>query len=186
MQGVIVAIMFANFGLRRLVSSTGRTSHGRSFSSRAVICKFGGTSVATVASITEILGLLNLDKDRRYVIVSAPGKRFDDDVKVTDLLYESHALAAGPGVQGYASFFDENIGDRFRQLAGELAPTSDGKDLDAALEAAKAKIFDLASAVRFAPVVVPLNMLHPRGARDTAPVMLYLKGPCCASLGRTC
>lgn len=51
------------------------------------VAKFGGSSVADAIQIGKIKDIVCADQDRRYVVVSAPGKRFDDDSKVTDLLY---------------------------------------------------------------------------------------------------
>ncbi|MGV3243865.1 aspartate kinase [Staphylococcus sp. 11261D007BR] len=50
------------------------------------VSKFGGSSVATAAQIKKVLNIVNSDEDRAIVIVSAPGKRYDNDVKTTDLL----------------------------------------------------------------------------------------------------
>lgn len=52
------------------------------------VAKFGGTSVASAEQIKKIAKIIADDKDRKIVVVSAPGKRFDDDTKVTDLLIE--------------------------------------------------------------------------------------------------
>ena len=52
------------------------------------VCKFGGSSVADGSQITKICDIVMADPERRIVVVSAPGKRFKDDVKVTDLLIE--------------------------------------------------------------------------------------------------
>jgi aspartate kinase len=83
------------------------------------------------------------------VVVSAPGKRSADDTKVTDLLYHSHELALTGGSAAYTRFFDEMIGDRYRAIAdgvgGGERPGPEG-GLSSDLEAAKAKIFDLATA----------------------------------------
>ena len=51
------------------------------------VVKFGGSSVADGIQITKIGDIIKADPERRYVIVSAPGKRFDGDNKITDLLY---------------------------------------------------------------------------------------------------
>jgi len=51
------------------------------------VAKFGGTSVADAIQIDKIKHIIESDTDRRYVVVSAPGKRFDSDNKITDLLY---------------------------------------------------------------------------------------------------
>ena len=51
------------------------------------IAKFGGSSVADALQIGKIKNIIENDPDIHYVVVSAPGKRFSDDSKVTDLLY---------------------------------------------------------------------------------------------------
>ena len=51
------------------------------------VVKFGGTSMASADSINQVADIVNQDKERAYVIVSAPGKRFKEDIKVTDMLY---------------------------------------------------------------------------------------------------
>ena len=58
------------------------------------VCKFGGTSMAEGNIIRSVAKIVNSDEDRRYVVVSAPGKRFSGDIKVTDLLYECSDEAA--------------------------------------------------------------------------------------------
>ena len=50
------------------------------------VVKFGGSSVANAEQISKIIEIVTADADRRIVVVSAPGKRFGDDIKVTDLL----------------------------------------------------------------------------------------------------
>ncbi|MGE4341913.1 MAG: aspartate kinase [Bacilli bacterium] len=50
------------------------------------VCKFGGTSMATAAAIRQVRTIIESDSERQFIIVSAPGKRFSGDVKVTDLL----------------------------------------------------------------------------------------------------
>ncbi|KAB7706637.1 aspartate kinase [Bacillus aerolatus] len=50
------------------------------------VSKFGGTSVASAAQIKKVAAIIKEDAARKIVVVSAPGKRFDDDIKVTDLL----------------------------------------------------------------------------------------------------
>ena len=51
------------------------------------MAKFGGSSVADALQIGKIKNIIENDPDIHYVVVSAPGKRFSDDSKVTDLLY---------------------------------------------------------------------------------------------------
>ncbi|MEG6614049.1 aspartate kinase [Pseudoclostridium thermosuccinogenes] len=50
------------------------------------VAKFGGTSLANAEQIRKVCSIITADPERRLVVVSAPGKRFKDDIKVTDLL----------------------------------------------------------------------------------------------------
>lgn len=52
------------------------------------ICKFGGTSMANTKTILQVADIIGADSDRRFIVVSAPGKRDKADVKVTDALYK--------------------------------------------------------------------------------------------------
>lgn len=52
------------------------------------VVKFGGTSLASAEAFSKVKDIISQDANRRYVIPSAPGKRFDADLKVTDLLYK--------------------------------------------------------------------------------------------------
>lgn len=54
------------------------------------VCKFGGTSMADGNMMKRVAAIVNADKARRYVVVSAPGKRFSGDTKITDLLYRCY------------------------------------------------------------------------------------------------
>ena len=51
------------------------------------VLKFGGSSVADGIQLEKTRKIIESDPDRRYIVVSAPGKRFEVDNKVTDLLY---------------------------------------------------------------------------------------------------
>lgn len=51
------------------------------------VAKFGGSSVADALQIKKIKNIIHGDEDIKYVVVSAPGKRYAEDSKVTDLLY---------------------------------------------------------------------------------------------------
>jgi len=51
------------------------------------VAKFGGTSVSDAIQLAKVKKIVESDPDRRYVVVSAPGKRFQEDNKITDLLY---------------------------------------------------------------------------------------------------
>jgi aspartate kinase len=78
------------------------------------VCKFGGTSVASAQQIKKVAAILKADPSRKIVVVSAPGKRFDDDVKVTDMLIRlSQAALCNEDVEGYLS----EVLDRYAQIA---------------------------------------------------------------------
>ncbi|MCR5825338.1 MAG: aspartate kinase [Oscillospiraceae bacterium] len=51
------------------------------------VVKFGGSSCADAAQFAKVRSIVQADPSRRVVVVSAPGKRFRDDHKITDLLY---------------------------------------------------------------------------------------------------
>lgn len=52
------------------------------------VIKFGGSSLASAAQLQKVLQIVKDDPERKFVVVSAPGKRSDDDIKVTDMLIE--------------------------------------------------------------------------------------------------
>lgn len=86
------------------------------------VCKFGGTSMADAAAITKVVDIVTADPERKFVVVSAPGKRFKDDIKITDRLY----AAADAVEQGRTC--DEvfaSIAERFDGIVRDL-----GLDLD--------------------------------------------------------
>ncbi len=57
------------------------------------VVKFGGSSLASAEQFKKVGDIIRADKERRYVVPSAPGKRFKGDTKVTDMLYDCYALA---------------------------------------------------------------------------------------------
>ena len=57
------------------------------------VVKFGGSSLASAEQFKKVGDIIRSDEGRRYVIPSAPGKRFSEDTKVTDMLYGCYAKA---------------------------------------------------------------------------------------------
>ncbi len=57
------------------------------------IVKFGGSSLASAEQFKKVGDIIRADKSRRYVVPSAPGKRFSGDTKVTDMLYTCYNAA---------------------------------------------------------------------------------------------
>jgi len=81
------------------------------------VAKFGGSSVADAIQLSKVKNIIQADADRRYVVVSAPGKRFSEDNKMTDLLYlcKTHIEHNVP----YDQVF-QVICDRFRAMEMNL------------------------------------------------------------------
>ncbi|MGM0123491.1 aspartate kinase [Enterococcus sp. AZ194] len=50
------------------------------------VVKFGGSSLASASQLEKVVNIIKEDRQRKFVVVSAPGKRTHDDIKVTDLL----------------------------------------------------------------------------------------------------
>lgn len=57
------------------------------------VAKFGGSSLADADQIKKAINIVTADSQIKYVVPSAPGKRFSDDDKITDLLYKCHDIA---------------------------------------------------------------------------------------------
>lgn len=81
------------------------------------IAKFGGSSVADAEHFRKIKAIVDADPARRFVVVSACGRRFKEDTKVTDLLYLVNAH-----VKYHVSCDDllQDIGQRYFDIADEL------------------------------------------------------------------
>ncbi len=86
----------------------------------AFVCKFGGTSVADANQIRKIEKIIRSDSRRRYIVVSAPGKRNRSDEKITDLLYRCHDLS----FQGseFSSIWS-SVRSRYLEIASDLGKT---------------------------------------------------------------
>ncbi len=59
-----------------------------------IVTKFGGSSLANDEQFRKVRSILELEPTRRYLVPSAPGKRFAGDEKITDLLYLCHSLVS--------------------------------------------------------------------------------------------
>lgn len=79
--------------------------------------KFGGTSLCNAENFTKVKNIILADKARKYVVPSAPGKRFPGDEKITDLLYLCYAKNSNG-----LSFDDtyEQIAERYVGIEQEL------------------------------------------------------------------
>lgn len=81
------------------------------------VVKFGGSSLADANQFRKVADIIKSDDKRRYVVPSAPGKRFSDDIKVTDMLYKCCELA-GSGVDFTEDF--QIIKDRYNGIISDL------------------------------------------------------------------
>ena len=57
------------------------------------VLKFGGSSLADAEQFKKVAAIIKAEPERRYVVASAPGKRFSEDIKVTDMLYTCYNTA---------------------------------------------------------------------------------------------
>ena len=81
------------------------------------VSKFGGSSLASAAQVSQVCDIITADPNRRLIVVSAPGKRHSQDIKVTDLLIAaaSQRLAGKLGASECAEAIE-----RYRSIASEL------------------------------------------------------------------
>ncbi len=81
------------------------------------VLKFGGSSLADAEHFRKAAAIIKSDPANRFVVASAPGKRFDADIKVTDLLLECYRLARAK--QSIDEPFSK-IEARFREIIADL------------------------------------------------------------------
>ena len=82
-----------------------------------IACKFGGTSLADAACVRNVEKIIKANPARRFIVPSAPGKRFAEDKKVTDLLLAWHSLVTQ---KLDASQPIAMIRERYAEIAREL------------------------------------------------------------------
>ncbi|MCM2583545.1 aspartate kinase [Bacillus stercoris] len=81
------------------------------------VVKFGGSSLASGAQLDKVFHIVTSDPARKAVVVSAPGKRYAEDTKVTDLLI---ACAEQYLASGSAPELAEAVVERYALIANEL------------------------------------------------------------------
>lgn len=96
------------------------------------VVKFGGSSLASAQQFSKVKSIITADKHRRYVIPSAPGKRFSGDTKVTDMLYDCYDTAVS------GSNFEEKL-DKIHERYNEII---EGLHLDLSLDKEFDKIYE--------------------------------------------
>ena len=81
------------------------------------VVKFGGSSLADANQIRKAAEIIKSDPERRFVVPSAPGKRFAEDIKITDMLYACYEKAS-LGENFDADF--QNIKNRYQEIIADL------------------------------------------------------------------
>ena len=89
------------------------------------VVKFGGSSLADAHQFKKVIDIIKSDDTRRYVVPSAPGKRFGSDFKVTDKLYECYNVAKSGG--DFRAVLDV-IRSRYQDIIDGLSLTLDLSD----------------------------------------------------------
>jgi len=84
------------------------------------VVKFGGSSLADADKFRRVAEIIAADPDRRYVVPSAPGKRFSDDIKITDMLYQCYNLARDASTKEEFETCYSNICARFQGIIADL------------------------------------------------------------------
>lgn len=136
------------------------------------VVKFGGSSLASAQQFKKVGDIIHSDPERRYVVPSAPGKRFPKDTKVTDMLYGCYHLAEEgknfkkelAEIEGrYQEIIDglgltlslkeefKTIEKNFKEKAGENYAASRGEYLNGIIMAAYLgyEFIDAAEVIRF-------------------------------------
>ena len=88
------------------------------------VVKFGGSSLANAEQFQKVGDIIRSEESRRYVVPSAPGKRFSADTKVTDLLYTCYDKAEA----------GEDFTDVLTEIKGRFYEIIKGLNLDLSLE----------------------------------------------------
>ena len=86
------------------------------------VVKFGGSSLASASQMKKVGDIIRSDESRRYIVPSAPGKRYSDDTKVTDMLYQCYdSAASGMDISGQM----QQIRNRYQEIIDGLGLSLD-------------------------------------------------------------
>ena len=109
------------------------------------VVKFGGSSLANAEQFKKVGDIIRSEESRRYVVPSAPGKRYSGDTKVTDLLYACYDKAAA------GADFTGILNADFKAQAGTEYAASRGEFLNGKVMAAYLgyEFVDAATVIRF-------------------------------------
>ncbi|WP_195609511.1 aspartate kinase [Mediterraneibacter glycyrrhizinilyticus] len=88
------------------------------------VVKFGGSSLASAEQFKKVGKIIRADASRKFVVPSAPGKRFSGDTKVTDMLYSCYG----------AAIREKKFADQLQEIRGRYQEIIDGLGLDFSLD----------------------------------------------------
>ncbi len=94
------------------------------------VVKFGGSSLATAEQFRKVGEIIHNDSGRRYVVPSAPGKRYPEDTKVTDMLYDCYQSSGDAGA----------LDEKMAAIAARYQEIIDGLSLELSLASEFEKI----------------------------------------------
>ena len=94
------------------------------------VVKFGGSSLASAEQFRKVGEIIHAEKERRYVVPSAPGKRYSGDTKVTDMLYDCYNSASANG----------DISGKIKAIQARYQEIIDGLGLELSLDEQFAEI----------------------------------------------
>ena len=81
------------------------------------VVKFGGSSLADAEQFKKVAAIVKSDPNRRFVVASAPGKRFSGDIKVTDMLYHCYEMVRNR--EDITEYFGQ-ISERYNSIIRDL------------------------------------------------------------------
>ena len=84
------------------------------------VVKFGGSSLADAKHFKQVADIIHADPARRFVVPSAPGKRFSADTKVTDMLYRCYEMIRN----------HESIDEYYKEVKNKLFNLTNSKNYD--------------------------------------------------------
>ncbi|MBQ4469420.1 MAG: aspartate kinase [Synergistaceae bacterium] len=103
--------------------------------SNLIVSKFGGCALANSEMVKKTINLINANSNRKYIVVSSPGKRSKNDVRVTDLLYVCYLKYTKK----------ENFTDALNEFKARYSEIISGLgisfDLDSEIDSIKQKLF---------------------------------------------
>lgn len=100
------------------------------------VVKFGGSSLANAEQFEKVGEIIRSEESRRYVVPSAPGKRFGGDTKVTDMLYQCYdAAAAGEDFSGQLSAIKDRYYEIIRGLGLNFSLEEEFQQIEADFKA---------------------------------------------------